>query len=74
MSQLPPPATVRQHLSGQQPRYICYGTLEINPDDIDRICESTQRSLNLLIDLAMALDQEIGWENYFHIVDDELRT
>lgn len=71
MSQLPPPATVRQHLSGQQTMYVCYGTLEIKPDDIDRICESIQRSLNLLIDLATTLDQEIGWERYFHIADDE---
>jgi hypothetical protein len=67
MSQLPKPETVRQQLGSRSDLYICYGTIQVTPEDVDRICEATQRSLNLLTGLAKTLDTEIGWSQYFAI-------
>jgi len=69
MSQLPAPAQIRQQVEVPQSIYICYGTIPIRPDDVDRICESAQCSLNLLVELATTLDDEIGWGAYFRIND-----
>jgi len=67
ISQLPAPQQIRQQVDLPHSVYVCYGTIQIEAGEVDRICESAQRSLNLLVDLATTLDGEIGWDSHFQI-------
>jgi hypothetical protein len=67
VSHLPSPEQIRHDVDGVQSIYVFYGTTQINPGNVDDICKSAQRSLNLLVDLATMLDKEIGWPAYFHL-------
>jgi hypothetical protein len=65
---LPTPADIRRDF-GANPNqtYAAYGVRLVNDSDLEEVCRTAQRSLNLLVDLAHTLDKEIGWERYFEL-------
>ena len=67
----PHPSHVRSDLTKSGASYICYGLTERTPEQIDEVSSTLQRSFNLLVELAAILDEEIGWDQYFHIAGRE---
>jgi hypothetical protein len=82
VSHCPRPEQVLRDLETLKAKYIHYGKLipaaqsvvdphyderVRGPIVVDQICETAQKSLNLLIGVAEVLDKEIGWRQYFSL-------
>jgi len=67
MPQLPAPSEIRRMAGSPQSTCGPYNPIPVDPAYVDGICESAQRSLNQLAELAQTLDAEIGWDRFFRV-------